>query len=367
MKGTKEQGGTRMEPTQLLIDMDQFHENIRRILDATSADVMAVLKANAYGHGIELAQALETYDRIPLIAVATVVEAIALRRFSTKDILVLGVLLENQCATAIQHNLISILPAWLDPDSLPGPMRFFINIDTGFHRFGLEPSSKSIEQIEHMQAHDNVTIEGIYTHLRLMDDAADDIQIKTFQNLIASLSFQPRYLSIADSIALTRHPEWGNLVRIGALMYGLESDRERGKLSVAPIATLRSRITHVTAVDAGDALYYSNKPLTRPTRVATIPIGYADGLPRTIPDGLTVLVHDVAVPYLAISMDHSAIDITDVDATIGDAVIVFGGNGLSVAAVARLCKTNKNDVVSGLHHRIPRTHVRLKGESSHDL
>lgn len=335
--------------THLEINLDQLHINIENILSYKKGDFMFVLKGNAYGHGyIEIVKELNTYDKIKFYGVSSCIEAKIISPYTDKKIVVLGYT-QTPCFDILINS--NIIPSITDINDLIRIKNqdIFINVDTGFHRLGIYPSLLNKEKL-----HQHKNIIGIFTHLKLNSEENDNNQITEFSDFVQDLDIQ--YKSISDSIAYTRYTTSENLYRIGALMFGLTSKKELNKINVKPIASLTSKITRIRTVKEDTTAFYRSS-IKKGTTLATIQIGYGDGLFRNMKDSF-VLVNNKKCSYIEVGMDQSIIDVTGVNCDRLDEVIIFGKNGITLEQLSSILHTNKNNLVTNISSRVTRKYIK---------
>ena len=351
--------------TYLEIDLDIFHKNVKEILLSSFTDFCFVLKANAYGHGIEvITKELNQYDQITIIAVATLNEALKIKEITNKEILILGYLENNLLEIAVNNDFIVTIFE-IEQAQIINKIKqskVFIKVDTGFHRLGKAPTDDYLKEVIQINRLENIIIEGIYTHLRLIDNELDNQQYYLFQGFLNKLKgsdAEIKYESILDSIALTRHSSYDqNLPRIGSLMFGLTSDNEIGKINVLPVQSLKSIVTNVVPVDS-KGFGYADTKYPNIKEIAILSIGYSDGIPRDISDQGFVLIGDYKCNIVGLpSMDQLSVDITGLDILRGSIATIFGGKGITLKQLSENLDTNKNELVSGISSRVPRVYIK---------
>ena len=351
--------------TYLEIDLDIFHKNVKEILLSSFTDFCFVLKANAYGHGIEvITKELNQYDQITIIAVATLNEALKIKEITNKEILILGYLENNLLEIAVNNDFIVTIFE-IEQAQIINKIKqskVFIKVDTGFHRLGKAPTDDYLKEVIQINRLENIIIEGIYTHLRLIDNELDNQQYYLFQGFLNKLKgsdAEIKYESILDSIALTRHSSYDqNLPRIGSLMFGLTSDNEIGKINVLPVQSLKSIVTNVVPVDS-KGFGYADTKYPNIKEIAILSIGYSDGIPRDISDQGFVLIGDYKCNIVGLpSMDQLSVDVTDKDVSKGDKAVIFGNNGITLKQLSKNLKTNKNELVSKISSRVPKVYFK---------
>jgi alanine racemase len=356
-------------PNQAKIDLAALEHNVRcaRRL-APSSRVMAVVKANAYGHGASLiAGALET--RVDALAVACIEEALELRYAGiTAPILLLeGVFEKTELESAATMDLWVTVSSerhvdWLEQARLPAPVRCWLKVDTGMNRLGVTPD-KAYLCFQRLINCANVLDEVVtYTHLASADELANPRtreQLAVFE----SLTFTAQR-SAANSAGLLAWPEavydW---VRPGYMLYGnspLAEDHPNAE-SLAPVMTLSSSVIALRDVGVGEAVGYGGTWVAeRPSRIATVTIGYGDGYPRHAANGTPVLVNGQRAPLAGrVSMDMITVDVTHLNPVRPGDEVVLWGPGLAVDEVARHAGTIGYELFAGMPARTPRVAVNV--------
>lgn len=354
-----------MRPTCAHVKLDAIADNYRLACQrAPDSRAMAVIKANAYGHGmLEVARKLEPL--VPAFAVAMIDEALLLREAGIrKPVLILqGVngVAEVQQAAASGFWIMLHEPGQVDDvvnSRLPEPVRTWVKLDTGMHRLGL-----SIESFKNLYARlvasDNVHSEPVVcTHLACADELGETITSRQVALIREATDGHKTALSVANSAGILfwpeSHAEWN---RPGIMLYGscpTGSFDNRG-VSLRPVMTLCSEIMAVRQVMAGEGVGYGLDWVAgRPSVIGTIAIGYGDGYPRHAPSGTPVLVNGHRVPLTGrVSMDSISVDLTDLEnVKPGDPVELWGEN-LSVNEVAASAGTIAYELLAGLTGRVP--------------
>lgn len=369
--------------TLAYIYLDHIEHNIKeirkRIGDCT--DIMAVLKADAYGHGaVEVAKVLID-NHIRHFAVANLIEAIELRKnYMNLSILVFGRVSGRSMITAVEkHIALTIFDEQYADELLKVVEETNINakvhikIETGLNRSGFLPNQDTINVIKRMQSNPKIYIEGIYSHFALLNEEKDKIQFEVFRNFIRKLEECDINIPIkhmSDSIATVDYP-WSHLdmVRLGSVLYGLKSYRKSFESINLKIAMkFVSTISQVKTICKGEAVGYDCSFIAKKdTKIATIAFGYADGYPRCLSNKGYVSIRGVRAQIVGkICMDQCMADVSDIeDVKIGDEVVVYydGSEGtVSINDVAAWADTNKNEVLSRLHKRVTRVYI-YKGET----
>jgi alanine racemase len=346
--------------------------------------VMAVVKADAYGHGaVTIAKTLAAAGA-DWFGVATVEEALELRAAGVEQpILLLGGLYMSDPAHLIEYRLTPTLSstARLDTYSecarrLGKPIEFHLKVDTGMGRLGLPPDRLKAF-VEHYRELPGLEMKGLFTHLASAEDlvaSQTEDQTAGFEKAlrqVRGLGISPDWVHVANSAALAAgwpFPE--NLIRVGALLYGycLPLMLPPGKQApdppqVEPILTLKSRVVYLKDVPTGTPLGYGAAFHTRRrSRIATVPVGYADGLSRALSNrGRAIVRGSVARIVGNISMDLTLLDVTDVPGVdIGDEIILLGQSdhcSITAHEIADLVGTVPYEVLCSIGRRVPRIYV----------
>lgn len=360
----------RMEPlmrdTKVIIKKSNLKENYDNYCKM-GTEVMVVVKANAYGHGIVESSRYFEEIGVETLAVATLTEAVELRENNIEsDLLIMGHTPDRYLEKAVEIGAIVTVFS-LDQCKILEKMnkpRVYIKIDTGFNRIGYKDHEKAIRDIQLIDKME-VKIEGIFTHLALRNEESDKNQFIAFSRILdrlKSLKINYGKASICDSIGALIYPEYHlDTVRVGAGIYGLCTRPTPFKLKNT--MTFISKITEIKIVEIGESIGYDEEIVTdRKIKIAVLPFGYGDGIPRNITDSGYVLINGEKAPYLGIlCMDQCMVDITDIDRVDrGDDVLVFGehkNNILPISHLASWCKTNRNSIITGISSRVIREFI----------
>lgn len=371
-----------LRPTRALIDLDVLATNVRRLKDllSPSTTLMAVVKANAYGHGATTVARTTLSHGAAALAVATVDEGIELRDDGIDaDILVLGPILASEIERALRHRLqlIAVSPATASYVSdaahrlgLSWRPGLHVKLDSGLHRYGsdLETAIATARQID--QDH-SLELAGVTTHFASADDPSapvTDEQMSRFTAFVSTLAAEriaPRFRHVANSAATLRSPGFHlDMVRVGIALYGLApSSHCPLPATVRPVMRLVSRVARIHALRPGDTVGYGQTfTADRPIRAALIPIGYGDGYRRALSSTAWMAVQKQRAPVLGrVSMDSTVIGVPDeVHLALEEEVLVFGdgsGGEPTVDDLARLTGTISYEVVCGLTARVPRIYI----------
>ena len=356
-------------PAQARLDLSALHHNVALARElAPRARLMAVVKANAYGHGaVAMARELET--RVDALAVACSEEALELREAGIRCpiLLLQGVFEARELPLAARHGLWITIDndlqlKWLEETALQQPLGCWLKIDTGMHRLGALPA-QAASFYQRLLASGKVDgLPVLSTHFASADELHNPQtwqQMELFEAVTAGLEGPRSAANSPATLAWPRaHYDW---IRPGFMLWGnspfaepqLEAERLR------PVMTLASAVISVRDIAAGECVGYGGSwQAQRPSRVATVTIGYGDGYPRTAANGTPVLVNGRRAALAGrVSMDMITVDVTDLPpVTVGDPVTLWG-EGLPVGEVARHAGTIGYELLTRMPMRTPRVIV----------
>ncbi|MFP5245639.1 MAG: alanine racemase [Thermoanaerobaculia bacterium] len=362
-------------PTYAEINLGAYDRNLDALRAKVPAGtkIIALLKANGYGHGaVELARRC-TPDRVAMIGVALVEEGVELRKAGiTTPVLVLGPLTLEQVRVALEHDLTMGVPGPEELEILAEvakdrDLSVHLKIDSGLGRMGCVETELP-RVVELLQSAPRLRVEALYTHLANAGDPNDpftDEQIARFHTLVETLreaGVDAPLHHVGNSAAAMRGIASGDFVRIGIAMYGAAPlDTEATRLE--PVMTWKSEIARLKEVPPGYGIGYGITFRTkRASRIATLPVGYADGYSRRFSNRGEVLVRGRRAPVVGrVSMDLTTVDVTDIeDAQAGDEVVLLGRQGddeLSVEELAAKLDTISYEVFCNVSARVPRVYV----------
>jgi alanine racemase len=374
-----------LRPTWVEISLSKLRRNYDRVRKLAGARrVMAVIKADAYGHGaVPIAQCLAACG-VDWFGVATIEEALELREAGiAQPILLLGGLYMSDPAHLIEYQLTPTVSSTARLDTyaecaqrLGKPIEFHLKVDTGIGRLGL-PLDRLGAFLQHYRELRGLELTGFFTHLASAEDLVatqNDEQAARFRSALEALrasGIDPKWTHVSNSAALwvgLKFPE--NLVRVGALLFGYcmpiiaPPGREVPKGEpFEPVLTFKSRVVYLKDVPTGTPLGYGGAFHTRrPSRIATVPVGYADGLSRGLSNrGHTIIRDRYARVVGNISMDLTLLDVTDVPgADVGDEVILLGSSphcSITALEIAQELGTVPYEVLCSIGKRVPRVYV----------
>ena len=365
------------------VDLDAIAHNIKEIRKITNpnAKIMAVVKADAYGHGfLEVAKTLleNGADRL---AVAVLQEGKQLRsRGVTVPILILGASGEEAVEDLINFDITPSVVTYefakalsYEAERKEKVTKIHIKIDTGMSRIGFlagEDNEEIVDEIIKISKLPYIEIEGIFSHFATSDEYDKSytlLQYGRFMDVCNRLEEKGLNIPIkhiCNSAGIMMYPEMHlDMVRPGVILYGMypSDEVDKSRLDLIPAMTLKSTITHIKEVEPGRGVSYGKEYITdKKTKIATVPIGYADGYLRKLAKHGKMIVDGVKVPIIGrICMDQCMIDVTNVhNIDKGDEVIIFGREGVTVDDLAEWLETINYEVSCVIGKRIPRIYTK---------
>ena len=355
MKAREEEKGM-LRKTYALIDLECIAHNIRELKRMAKTEVMAVVKANAYGHGMKQVADKAMQQGVNWFAVATPDEAIELRQTCDKHILLLSsvddeltlrVLVEANISLCVytleQLNSLILLCKKINHNAC-----IHIKIDTGMNRIGLRTKEELLILLEKLKGQASIFLEGVFTHFATADEADMEFtyrQLQSFQQAVETIkkeNFHP-ICHASNSAAILKIPKAHfDLCRMGISMYGYAPSQETNikEVSLKPALSLISYITYVKTISAGDSVSYGRQFIAqRPEKVATVAIGYADGYIRALSGKAEAMLGSRRIKNIGrICMDQSMFLVTGTEAKIGDKIQLIG-NGVTAQELACLAGT----------------------------
>lgn len=356
------------------------YREIRKIIPKDT-DIMAIVKADGYGHGaIEIANILQEEEGANRFAVAIAKEGEELRRSGiTSPILVLGYTPAADIETLIRNDLTQTVFSYEmaeyishEAAKLQKKVNIHIKVDTGMGRIGFLSRPQSIEEIKKITELPNINMEGIFTHFSTSDEE-DTTYTKSqwsiflgFLQELSEVGIEIPLIHAANSAATVVHDYTHlNVVRTGIILYGYyPSSYLAGKrINLIPAMTLKSQVVHVKELPAGHFISYGKRYETnQPTKIATIPIGYADGYSRRLSNKGRVLIRGQYAQVVGtICMDQFMVDVSHIEGVIvGDEVVVFGrqgDNAVPIEELAELMDTINYEVMCMIGKRVPRIYI----------
>ena len=341
--------------------------------------IIAVVKANAYGHGAQVGRALEAAGA-RMLACADIEEGIALRAAGVAGpILVFGALSVSDLEGLFEYDLTPTCSTPAAGKALQAAaarhhlrLRYHLKIDTGLNRLGFRHDNLD-RTLPELFASPHLTCAAVYTHFATADDPSHPLfdeqraRFEAARARVEAMGVRPEGVHAANSAALLRDPAtWFDYVRPGLLLYGVAPAAFASKLPLRPVLSLRSRVVAVKNVRAGEGVGYGARFVAEaPRRIATVPAGYADGLDTRLAHRGQVLVGGRRVPIVgAVSMDMLAIDASSGPVYPGDEVVILGEQGsecLTVSEMAAAIGSIPYEVLCRLGSRIERVYNATGG------
>jgi alanine racemase len=370
-------------PTRALVDLEAIARNYRRLRDRVAPrGVIAVVKADAYGHGAAVVARRLEREGADRFAVANPDEGVALRRAGVS-----GEVLLLSCAepeSLARQHAYGLTPALYDAaqaeavaaaaERLPGTVDVHLELDTGMGRAGIRP--EELDRIlNSFRSARRARITGTFANLSNADDPASPAtarQVEALRGCLARMraaGVEPGTVHLANSAGTLAHPDsWFDAVRPGLALYGVSPSDAVDGSELTPAMSVETRVVAVRRVPAGTPLGYGGRFVTaRPTTVAVLPIGYHDGFRRSFSGSVSVLLRGRKAPVVgSVSMDVTLVDATDSGAERGDRAICLGRDGAaSVSAwdLARAAGTIPYEILCGIGPRVPRVYAGEGGEA----
>ncbi len=369
------------------VDLDQALANYLSLKSGLRAGsvLMPVVKANAYGHGaVELARIYEGAGA-PILAVACLDEVLELRQAGlTVPLLMLSEgeperhregILAN--ATYTVYSLAQAQKLDREARALGRQVTVHLKLDSGMGRIGFVPGAESLQEILTLSQYPGLNVEGIFTHFATADgfDLAESDspepgeaylqeQFQRFTEFLSQLEAEGlsfRYRHCCNSAATLRHPDMHlDAVRVGLALYGLKPDNCELPDGVRPLMQLKSRVLQVKTLSPGQSVSYGRRFVAESAvSVATVPVGYADGYPRSLHDRAEAVVGGRRVPLIGtVCMDATIFDVTGIEAEAGTELLLWGGEELPAEEFASWQGTINYEVPCQLSRRVPRVYLR---------
>jgi len=368
-------------PTWAEIDLKALAYNFNQIRRLAGKDVkvMVVVKGNAYGHGMLRVSRVLNELGADYFGVATIDEALLLRQKRiTRPILVLGSVLPDEVEPALKNNITLTLANdellnVLDKKArdLKTVAKVHLKIDTGMGRVGLWHEDEALEFIDRVAVSEHIEAEGIYTHFSsaARDKVYTTYQIESFEKIVGHVinrGFALPYRHAANSIAAVNFKRSHlNLIRPGLIVYGMYPKKGFQRfIDLKPVLSLKTRIVYLKKVPPGRSISYGRTYVTQShTKIATLPIGYADGYGRILSNKAEVLVRGEKAPVVGkVTMDQTMINVGHIkNIKIGDEVVLIGkqgGNEITTERLARLAGTIPYEIVCSITDRVPRIYKK---------
>ncbi len=383
-------GGYKLNRAWAEIDLDALRFNIdgiRRLL-RPGVKICAVVKADAYGHGVKETARLFESSGADYFAVSMADEAIQLRELGiVKPILILGYTDPVRADELVRYNITQSVFDMEMAEALSDAAvrqktkcKIHIKIDTGMSRVGFRAGYNAVKAVTAISRLPGIIVEGMFTHFATADEADRafmDYQFNLFEGVAEELDRIGIHIAIrhvANSAAVMMYPETQlDMVRPGIILYGMypSDEVDKSRLPLRPVMSLRANITLIKTIEAGDTVSYGRTfTAERTMRIATVPIGYADGYMRSLSNRGCMLVNGQRAPIVGrICMDQCMIDVTDIvgAVSVGDEVVIYGTQEydaygrhfegkITVEEVAGMCGMINYEMSCLVGKRIPRVY-----------
>ena len=367
------------------INMDAIRANFDAVCQKAGVPVMAVIKADAYGHGaVQVARLLA--DKSAFFGVSSLSEALELRRAGIDTpILILGHIPASAFPEAIANGIRPTIFTWEDGLALSNEAAkqniiapFHFAVDTGMSRIGFQVSEESADICANIAKLPNLEAEGLFSHFATADcedlsrTKAQAALFDRFSQMLTSRGVNVKLRHLDNSAGIMNLGNHYDMVRSGIVTYGLypSDEVDPALLSLQPAMSWHSRVAFVKWLEAGRQIGYGGTYTTaKPTRVATVPVGYADGYPRCLSNKFYVLIAGKRAPILGrVCMDQLMVDVTDIpDAQIGSEVVLMGKSGeevITAEAISAEAYSFNYEFVCGISRRVPRCYT-VNGKIDH--
>jgi len=365
------------------INLDNLAHNMREIRRLTDKNAMvtAVIKADGYGHGAKHIVETLLENGADRFAVAVLDEALDLRGFGIgKPILIMGYTQPERAREVVENDIEQAVYTYevakaISDESVKQnkKAKIHIKIDTGMGRIGLRPEEKVVDFVKKISKLPNIIIEGIFTHFAIADDADKDYTYKQFEkfnwtiNKLKEAGIKINIRHCANSATIIDLPDMHlDMVRAGIILYGLAPsfDVMLDRIDLKQVMSLKACISHVKEIEADESVSYGRKYIAaKKSKIASLPLGYADGYTRMLSGKAEALVKGVRVPIAGrICMDQCMIDVTGIDdVNVGDEVVLFGeqmGAFISIDELAEKLDTINYEIVCMISKRVPRVYTK---------
>lgn len=367
--------------TQAKIDLDAIEYNYNNIRKKVPEGVklLAVVKADAYGHGsLEITKFLD--DKCDFFGIATVGEAVKLKKAGIKSpMLILGHVMPNEYSLVVEHDIRVPIFSYADAKALSDEavkqgktVAFHFCVDTGMSRIGFQVNDESADICKDITLLPNIYAEGIFSHFATADEEdltkalTQRTYFKSFISMLESRGINIPIKHINNSAGIMNFDQYFDMCRMGIILYGVYPSNEVDKslLDIKPALSWTTHISYIKTLDAGREISYGGTYKTSEPRViATVPIGYADGYPRALSNIGRVIINGKYAKIVGrVCMDQFMVDITDIDGVkLGDEVVLIGTQGgaiLTVEDVADNANSFNYEQLCRISPRVPRTYYK---------
>lgn len=367
------------------VNLDAIESNIAYIYgNQESGQIMMVIKADGYGHGANvIAKEYDTDERIWGFGVASAEEAMELRNIGiNKSILVLGMVFPDQYEELIENGIsLNVFTQRLATEllavasKLQKVVSMHIKIDTGMSRLGASADLDTVQWIRKLCKNEWASVEGVFTHFATADEVDKSFtkkQYYDFMEVVTCLKegqLEIPYYHCSNSAGAIEFPNYSmDMTRVGIAQYGLYPSDEvfQENVMLTPALSWKSVVSHVRTINVGDTISYGRSyEAKKPMVIATIPVGYADGYPRSLTNKAYVLINGKKANIVGkVCMDQFMVDITDIDdVEFMSEVTLIGRDGnktIKVEDLSQLCDKFNYEFICGIGKRIPRNYIKSR-------
>lgn len=373
-----------LRPAWVEINLNNLDFNIKNIKTKIGdREMIGVIKADAYGHGsVKVAEVLRA-NGCKTFAIATIQEAITLRDAGAKEeIILLGLVPDMYADTVVQYDITPVVCDSSNAAAINAAAKAadktvhgLIAVDTGMGRIGYlaDEAEAAAEDIKKIQALENFKIKGLFSHMSTADaldktfSRQQEEKFNKFYSILTSAGINIPMKTLANSASVMEIPSvYFDACRPGIILYGCypSDEVDKNELAIKPVMSVKANIVHLKDVPEGFSVGYGRKFIsTRPSKIATLALGYADGYPRPYSQYAKVIVNGHIAPIAGnICMDQCMVDVTDVpDVKVGDEVIIMGTDGTHTILaddIARATGTINYEIVCAFGQRLPKVYVK---------
>ena len=373
-----------LRPAWVEINLNNLDFNIKNIKTKIGdREMIGVIKADAYGHGsVKVAEVLRA-NGCKTFAIATIQEAITLREAGAKEeIILLGLAPDMYADTVVQYDITPVVCDSSNAAAINAAAKAadktvhgLIAVDTGMGRIGYlaDEAEAAAEDIKKIQALENFKIKGLFSHMSTADaldktfSRQQEEKFNKFYSVLTSAGINIPMKTLANSASVMEIPSvYFDACRPGIILYGCypSDEVDKNELAIKPVMSVKANIVHLKDVPEGFSVGYGRKFIsTRPSKIATLALGYADGYPRPYSQYAKVIVNGHIAPIAGnICMDQCMVDLTDVpDVKVGDEVIIMGTDGTHTILaddIARATGTINYEIVCAFGQRLPKVYVK---------
>lgn len=373
-----------LRPAWVEINLNNLDFNIKNIKTKIGdREMIGVIKADAYGHGsVKVAEVLRA-NGCKTFAIATIQEAITMREAGAKEeIILLGLAPDMYADTVVQYDITPVVCDSSNAAAINAAAKAadktvhgLIAVDTGMGRIGYlaDEAEAAAEDIKKIQALENFKIKGLFSHMSTADaldktfSRQQEEKFNKFYSILTSAGINIPMKTLANSASVMEIPSvYFDACRPGIILYGCypSDEVDKNELAIKPVMSVKANIVHLKDVPEGFSVGYGRKFIsTRPSKIATLALGYADGYPRPYSQYAKVIVNGHIAPIAGnICMDQCMVDVTDVpDVKVGDEVIIMGTDGTHTILaddIARATGTINYEIVCAFGQRLPKVYVK---------